>query len=163
MAKSKTGNTKLNRNMSITITEIPQLTEVQASFDAQLNAIGLLKDAIAKQTEGVSAVRSEKVSGFVKAAVPLSPAPPPTTAAITEFGKIASRDIKAAEDRAEETKTALNSLLKNLDAQITRFEEQHRTDAIQVYEKRLKEICQGETQKEKIKATIDRLKSGSKA
>ena len=139
-------------------TEIPQLTELQKGFDAQLTAASMLKDAIAKVAEVASAARAEKMTALLKQMLPAPPAPPPAPAAIAELAKAACRDIKAADDKATESKDALNCVLDVLNEQIKQFEKQHCSDAIQVYTKNLAEILLGEAQKRETEEKIKELR-----
>jgi hypothetical protein len=162
MPKSARRKTKDHRVMNAaqcnpTTTEIPQLTELQKGFEAQLTAASLLGEAITTVDETTQAARYEKISAWLKQMLPASPAPPATTTAITELAKTTLRDLKTAEDKAKESKDALTGVRSALQEMIAQFEKQHCADAIQVYSKSLAEIRQGEVQKREIEQKIAEL------
>jgi hypothetical protein len=159
MAKSRKQKNKNNRVMSAaysnsTTIEIPQLTEAQKGFDAQLAAASLLKEAVAKLDEATNTARSDKISALVKQMLPPPPTPPATTTAITELAKTTYRDIKAIEDKAKESKDALVGLDNYLHGQIEQFEEHNCADALAVYRKELAEFLESDAQKCAIEAKI---------
>jgi hypothetical protein len=161
MPKSARRKTKNNRVMNAAqcnpTTEIPQLTEVQKGFEAQLTAASLLEEAITTVDETTQAARYEKISALLKQILPAPPAPPATTTAITDLAKATCRDLKTAEDKAKESKDALACVLASLHEMIAQFEKQHCADAIQVYSKSLAEIHQGEIRKGEIEKKIAEL------
>jgi hypothetical protein len=135
--------------------DILQLTESQKNFEAQLTAARLIEEAIAKLDEATHSARVERITGFVKAATASAPAPTP--AAITDLAKTASRELKTAEDKAKESKDALQALGTHLEQLIALFEEQHCTDALAVYCQELAAFRQSDAQKLEIEKKIEQL------
>lgn len=132
---------------------IPQLTEIQTGFEAQLGAAGRINEAIAKLDQATSASRSERILKFARDLV----GPPSATAPITELAKTASRDLKVIDDKAKESRDALVSVGHYLGIQISEFEGQNCADALAVYRKELAEFRQSNSQKDEIEAKIRQL------